>query len=62
MTKYVFKFSQDNDKTVEVVGGRFDGLLTMQPILKCCLNCQVKMRCARNCSRTSKRRWLKPWP
>lgn len=25
MTKYVFKFSQDNDKTVGVVGGRIDG-------------------------------------
>lgn len=26
-TKYVFKFGQDNEKAVEVVGGRFDGKL-----------------------------------
>lgn len=25
MTKYVFKFGQDNDKAVEVIGGRFEG-------------------------------------
>jgi large subunit ribosomal protein L10 len=27
MTKYVFKFGQENDKTVTVVGGRLDGIL-----------------------------------
>jgi len=27
MTKMVFKFSQENDKAVQVVGGRFDGTL-----------------------------------
>jgi large subunit ribosomal protein L10 len=26
-TKLVFKFSQDNDKKIEVIGGRFEGLL-----------------------------------
>lgn len=26
-TKAVFRFSQDNDKTVEVIGGRFEGLI-----------------------------------
>lgn len=25
MTKFVFKFSEDNDKKVEVIGGRFEG-------------------------------------
>lgn len=27
ITKWVFKFSQDNDKTIEVVGGRFEGVI-----------------------------------
>src|SRR5262249_35545059 len=27
MTKFVFKFSQENDKAVQVVGGRFDGII-----------------------------------
>jgi len=27
LTKYVFKFSQDNGKVIQVVGGRFDGQL-----------------------------------
>lgn len=27
MTKLVLKFSEDNDKTIEVIGGRFDGQL-----------------------------------
>lgn len=31
MTKFVFKFSQDNNNTIEVIGGRFEGQLYSGP-------------------------------